>query len=123
MTMIALLCGFFFFGYLLFPERWQAIGFLVIGAGYQAFNYPHYLMGDDSAANTGPMDEATAYAMILLVALASVMGFIAWLSSRKWLQDGRFGKTRILIFLGYFVNFLLATWLLWLSGTIGPFAP
>jgi hypothetical protein len=106
MAMIAVLSALFFFGYLVMRDRWQALMFLAIGAGYQLLMY--------STDQTG---QAGLIATVA-ISMASALGYVAWSSSRK-VADGRpYGLPRLVVFVGFAVNWALAIWLLWLTGTI-----
>jgi len=106
MVMTAALSALFFFGYLVMRDRWQALMFLAIGAGYQLLTY--------STAQTVQVSLGATVA----ISLASALGYVAWSSSRK-VADGRpYGLPRLVVFAGFAANWALAIWLLWLTGTV-----
>ena len=108
MMMTALLCLLFFAGFIALRSHVQALAFLGIGAGLQ-------LLGSAIPATGDASDGITT---TLLVCLFSVLGYIAWRSSRRALTDAPFGKQRLLIFGGWAANGVIATFILWLTGMI-----
>lgn len=109
--MTVLLCLLFFFGYIPLRQHWQALAFLGIGAGVQLLSYAV------PAPQSAPVTQPDSTALILVCAF-SVLGYIAWRSSRKWLMSAPYGKQRLLIFLGWGANGVLFVFILWLTGML-----
>ena len=107
--MTALLCLLFFSGYIAIRVQWQAIVFLMLGAGIQWLS-----QGATVPTTDAPTQDST---QLILVCMFSVFGYVAWHSTRKWL-DTPYRKERLFSFLGWGVNGLIATFLLWQTGMI-----
>ncbi|MCZ4351372.1 hypothetical protein O4H61_02475 [Roseovarius aestuarii] len=97
----------FFGGYLGMRTRWQARLFLAIGAGYQWLIYA-------TADPTTP----DLWTETVNISLASIFGYVAWISANRWPDDGLLTRRRMAIFVGFAVNCALSVWLLDLSGQI-----
>jgi len=107
MTLTALLCLLFFWGYLALRRHGQALAFLALGAGYQAITY----------AIPAPEGERVSFETFALVCGCSIAGYIAWRMSRRHLEESLIAKHRLGIFAGVAVNLGIAAFILWQTGT------
>ncbi len=107
MIYLLVLSTLFYAGFLAIRKHVQALVFLALGAGYQCLSFA-----------TQASDNASNYTETVIISLASAFGYVAWRSTKRYLDDAPFGRERLMIFAGFAVNWGLAVFLLHAAGQI-----
>ena len=111
MIFICVMSAVFLFGYIVMRRKLHANMFLVVGAGVA-------WMGYFAGPPDGLPEDPLAYTTAALVSVASILGYFAWHGTKRWLDEAPFGKERVIIFVGFAVNWGLSIILLRAAGII-----